>query len=323
MDAMDSLVDKDPDAEIIYVDDEYYTTLAGYGTELVYGIAISHKRRSIFVVFRGSAGVQDWQNFQCGMVDFNLPGYVDVGTVSQCKSGRYGKVHAGFYDYLFAKSKVREDGDSTATAENIVRKVSELLKNDCQNFDIYVTGHSLGGALSTMMAFRLAQDEGISQKITNVSIASPFVGDQEFRNQFQDLEKKRKLLHLRVANDEDCISLTPMATTIVTPLGANYKHVGVHLKLYDKTFLNPYFRLFFPKENDLFNEVRNAFHANLVSGLSLRPVSKHMCPEYRKRLDDAMNELKEISLESLYSDDTFTGFSVENGVVEAANTSQT
>ena len=27
MDAMDSLVDKDPDAEIIYVDDEYYTTL--------------------------------------------------------------------------------------------------------------------------------------------------------------------------------------------------------------------------------------------------------------------------------------------------------
>ena len=82
LDAMDSLVDKDPDAEIIYVDDEYYTTLAGYGTELVYGIAISHKRRSIFVVFRGSAGVQDWQNFQCGMVDFNLPGYVDVGTVS-------------------------------------------------------------------------------------------------------------------------------------------------------------------------------------------------------------------------------------------------
>ena len=55
LDAMDSLVDKDPDAEIIYVDDEYYTTLAGYGTELVYGIAISHKRRSIFVVFRGSA----------------------------------------------------------------------------------------------------------------------------------------------------------------------------------------------------------------------------------------------------------------------------
>lgn len=259
MDAMDSLVDKDPDAEIIYVDDEYYTTLAGYGTVLVYGIAISHKRRSIFVVFRGSAGVQDWlQNFQCGMVDFNLPGYVDVGNVSQCKSGRYGKVHAGFYDYLFAKSKVREDGDSTATAENIVRKVSELLN--------YVTGHSLGGALSTMMAFRLAQDEGISQKITNVSIASPFVGDQEFRNQFQDLEKK---------------------------------------------------------QNDLFNEVRNTFHANLVSGLSLRPVSKHMCPEYRKRLDDAMNELKEISLESLYSDDTFTGFSVENGVVEAAKTSQT
>lgn len=56
-------------------------------------------------------------------------------------------------------------------------------------YKIYVTGHSLGGALSSLCAFQIAAEaakEGsnIPTPINNISIASPYIGDECFRKSF-------------------------------------------------------------------------------------------------------------------------------------------
>jgi hypothetical protein len=57
-----------------------------------------------------------------------------------------------------------------------------------------------GGSLSTLFAFRAAAFGELSL-ITNVSFASPYCGNQGFRDQFYELEKMKRIRHLRISND--------------------------------------------------------------------------------------------------------------------------
>ena len=83
-----------------------------------------------------------------------------------------GKVHAGFWSAL----------DSLW-----VPMVAELKKQTQANgkqLPLYITGHSKGGALSSLAAFRLATSEGITP--TGVyTFASPHPGDLTFTKQYQ------------------------------------------------------------------------------------------------------------------------------------------
>lgn len=108
--------------------------------------------------------------------------------------------------------------------------VASLMQEN-KGYSLHITGHSLGGALSTMMAFRAAAlDHFPGTTVMNVSFASPFFGGQEFRDNFVALEKKKKIKHLRVSNDKDVVPLIPFMT-ITSPLCMTYKHVGMNLSL--------------------------------------------------------------------------------------------
>jgi hypothetical protein len=77
---------------------------------------------------------------------------------------------------------------------------------------LHITGHSLGGAfLSTMMTFRAAALGDLKDMtVMNISFASPFAGDQEFRDNFVALEKKdkkKKIKHLSVSDFKDVVPL--------------------------------------------------------------------------------------------------------------------
>jgi len=58
------------------------------------------------------------------------------------------------------------------------------------NIKVYVVGHSMGGATSTLLGYKLAlglyQNEisGIPMPISIVSVASPQVGDSRFMKNF-------------------------------------------------------------------------------------------------------------------------------------------
>jgi hypothetical protein len=59
-----------------------------------------------------------------------------------------------------------------------------LLK-DHPGYMIYTTGHSLGGALATLMAFEAATMPEIPKPVTCISVASPKVGNISFRHAVQ------------------------------------------------------------------------------------------------------------------------------------------
>jgi len=296
---------KDEKAYLVHVDDKH-TSEDPLKKELTYAIAVSEKYKKIYVIFRGSVNGNDWiTNMQVNACDLLLPGFTTKSDTLKEKQN-FGKVHAGFYDYLFGKTKT----GTISKGEEIMGTLSGLVQKYA-GYSIIFTGHSLGGALSTLMAFRAAAlNEFQDCTILNVSFASPFVGNQDFRNSFEALEQKNRIRHLRVSNENDVVPLIPFMT-LTSPLLMTYKHVGMNVRLYEKSLFSPDYRIFYPKKGSVVTEVRNAIHSNLLGGINILSIPYHLCPEYTERLDSAKDQLEKITLDELYSNTNITGWSVE------------
>jgi len=122
------------------------------------------KRYDILIAFKGTVGLLDWLN-DCKGVLVNSP-------------YSKGKVHKGFLDSI------------RNLEEEMYEKVVELLK-ESSNAKIYITGHSKGGALATLMAkFLINKNKKFKRKIKVVTFGSPRVGDKDFRSDY-DVEHYR------------------------------------------------------------------------------------------------------------------------------------
>ena len=97
-------------------------------------------------------------------------------------------VHSGFKDYADA-----------ALSEGILDFFVEYIKNH-PNEKIYFTGHSLGGAISVLIAARLADAGADMKNIKVVTFGAPAVGNREFADSFKD-----KINLTRVVMDSDII----------------------------------------------------------------------------------------------------------------------
>jgi hypothetical protein len=103
--AIENLVARDETSYIHYlVDDFAFSSLdvknviKGFSSEIVYGIVVSDKHKTVSVVFRGSINQQDWlANVQVHGKECNFPGF--TGDESLEKQS-FGRVHEGFYEYL-------------------------------------------------------------------------------------------------------------------------------------------------------------------------------------------------------------------------------
>ena len=125
------------------------------------------------------------------------------------------KVHAGFL---------------TAADALLPRLLAELLpagRSKASLKPIYVTGHSLGGALASLIAFVLAR-EGFP--IAGVyTYASPRVGNHAWQTAYQAALGDKTF---RVVASGDLVPLLP-------GLLAGYRHVGQEVYLTDQILLNP------------------------------------------------------------------------------------
>ncbi len=100
-------------------------------------------------------------------------------------------VHRGFRDYADA-----------ALSEGILDFLVEYIKNH-PNEKIYITGHSLGGAISMMIAARLVDAGADMSKIKVITFGAPAVGNKAFADFYQD-----KINLTRIVMDSDPIDVS-------------------------------------------------------------------------------------------------------------------
>lgn len=180
-----------------------------------------------------------------------------------------------------------------------------LLKNS--GYKVYVTGHSLGAALSTIVAFYLSCDPDIPKPVSNVNFASPRVGNKAFLKATQILERTSQLRILRSVNENDTITVAP---------SIGYKHVGFQVT----TYAPGLFRRKRVRKPDL-------SYPNLSAGpcraFSRRLDNSYLTSfnlgydhgafrAYLKRIYLAREYLEDFSLNQLYADEDIVGFQLQS-----------
>jgi Lipase (class 3) len=181
---------------------------------------------------------------------------------------------------------------------------------------LYVTGHSLGGALATLFAFQAAAlpDTLIPKPVSLFSFGAPYVGDDSFRDAFRLLESQGKLRYCRVTNQKDMVPLVPKVSfkfAFYEPdahVGATYKHVGMNLRFFGDT--TP-FEILYPKVrtgwmSSFYDEMYRGWEQTLFSNWMWNPVGwiqwpHHGLREHNRRITASKPVLENMHLNELYT----------------------
>lgn len=206
-------------AKVVWLNDWYPIK------DLIYAISVDEEKRRVLVVFRGAITRADWNH----IFDFDQASVQNpVKDDFEGKPSRI-KIHSGFYRYLFRR---RKDTGTTKYDEiaNVLHGYgSQIIGED---YSLYVTGHSLGGALSTLFGFYASTDERFTKNgpVRLFTFGSPYVGGYSFCKSFKYQEQSGKLQHARFHNVRDIVVHLPFNLTL-SKRGSKYRHVGIGIKL--------------------------------------------------------------------------------------------
>lgn len=109
-----------------------------------------------------------------------------------------------------------------AVRAEVLQVVDAVVGNEAGEWTVYVTGHSLGGALSTLCSYELATRRkwrGGTPDVINYSFGSPRVGNKAFAEAFNSVVPNC----WRVVNNNDAVALVPRLI--------GYAHVGHMVRL--------------------------------------------------------------------------------------------
>jgi hypothetical protein len=159
-----------------------------------------------------------------------------------------------------------------------------LAEKENDGYELFITGHSLGGALCQLLSYELAAYGEIGEKdpfplpIRAISFASPQIGNKEgFAQAYQALEKAGRVRHLRVTNKGDVV---PEA-----PFGYHYAQTGVNVHVKEKE-----------PATVGYNVVKNFFRQARTNSKDM-----HTPSSYEGRFSNAANkELRQNSINDLY-----------------------
>jgi len=204
-------------------------------------------------------------------------------------------------DYIFDKTVTTDDSPDKRKYDEILEDIKPLL-NANPGYKLYVTGHSLGGALSSVVAFYLAceDDDIIPKPVTCLNFAAPRVADYGFCQATNALEQSKRLRMCRIVNDNDSIAMLPMV---------NFSHAGFQIRLYQSDSnkmptSKP--EMTYPKLDDSFwSRFGRAWGNSLPASFNLG----YDHGEYRERVDDNQEYLESQDLNELYNDVDLAGFS--------------
>lgn len=286
--------------------------------ELVYAIAINPSRKRITVVFRGSVTKTDWAtNVETYMKEVPNPMAFHPSQEPTVH------VHNGFYDYMFSPTErgaTGPDGEPLSEYQEILQHHVLPVIEEYPGYKLYITGHSLGGALATLFAFEVASmpDTVIPKPVSIFTYGAPYVGDESFRQANRLLQALGKLRHLRVCNHKDLVTTIPKMAfkfnifDTDSHVGTLFKHTGMNLKLFHSPDDLP--EVSFPMVrtgwyNSFYDEFIRGWDQSLFSNLSwnLTDYTWHKVSEYNRRLLAQKKRLERMQLNDLYSREDVVG----------------
>jgi predicted esterase YcpF (UPF0227 family) len=258
----------------------------------VYSVVKDTSSKRIIVAFRGtSPDSRDWStNLNATLKRLETPVLVRDKMEGRLKERVL--VHHGFHDYLFDNEDAQENGHDVERFDKIVSDIKAAINGE-EGYSVYITGHSLGGALATMLSFKLAGADGpefdaIPRPITCISWAAPMSGTTGTRTATEHMEKMGLLRSLRMCHPEDIVPTVPFLSFLRTRL---MKHVGINVRLSDSSI-----------------RIEHSSKANFATALRnsiFKPFwqlpDSHFLPTYEERFADHANELKTITLDDLYT----------------------
>jgi Lipase (class 3) len=165
--------------------------------ECTYAISIDREENTVHVVFRGATTYADWDH----AIHWKTTKIVNPIETDYPNKSEHIKLHGGYYRYLFRR---RKDSRSTKYDE-IASKVEFYGKRLCEDYRVVVTGHSLGGALSTIFSFFASLEERFTRHkpIQVVTFGCPKVAAYQFVDAIRNQEDAGKLQVARFHNEKD------------------------------------------------------------------------------------------------------------------------
>lgn len=214
---------------------------------------VAKDENRIIIAFRGTSSLHDaWTDIQISKLIF--PSLNFFRRIFSIRSIFKAKAHQGFFNsYISVRDELLKIIDD------------QLIEKD---YHIYLTGHSLGGALATLAALDLQVKT--KAKITNYTFGSPKVGNKRFVRYYN---KKVKDTY-RVVNDEDPVPSIP---------GFSFKHVKNSALIDDRTTI---------RVNPGIIERMEKGLEGLWNTISMQAVKEHSSNNY-KLLLDGIHEIKQ------------------------------
>eukprot|EP00559_Dactyliosolen_fragilissimus_P002377 CAMPEP_0184862534 /NCGR_PEP_ID=MMETSP0580-20130426/6990_1 /TAXON_ID=1118495 /ORGANISM="Dactyliosolen fragilissimus" /LENGTH=483 /DNA_ID=CAMNT_0027360457 /DNA_START=69 /DNA_END=1520 /DNA_ORIENTATION=- len=289
---------------------------------LVYGVVVDSVNRRVVVVFRGTTETKDIiADVTFGMIKYDQPysGYK--------KQAKHIAVHCGWFTYLFENhvensdvevkkgSKVQSVKSFTIFDKIFELAISHLKRNP--GFSLWVTGHSMGGALATLFAFTAAakEHECVQGPVTCISVASPKVGDTRFRKTHEWAEQTGLLRHLRVANKYDLVPMIPEVPDlcfwssclfiIAYHPASRYRHTGVQINLDPTTCEISYPKLSTGVSRVIYDLVMCSFKVMCIAGSVFTlpctgNLHEHSVPLYAERVAMHEEQLSKLTIDDVY-----------------------
>ncbi|KAL4477117.1 hypothetical protein ABPG72_008851 [Tetrahymena utriculariae] len=188
--------------------------------EIFYLIGYSQKEDAIVIATRGTLpwSIYNW------LTDLSIS-KVDYQNCKKCQ------VHQGFYKAF--QSII----DSLKIEFN-------NLRNQYQNSKIYITGHSLGGALATLLVpeiYKLNNNMPVDAFITQ---GSPRVGNQQFSNWFAENNNFSKMSARITLNKDPVVQLPAFSFPF------SFKHIGNEIFYRDPSIKQEYTKCLKPEDQN-------------------------------------------------------------------------
>mmetsp|Transcript_31126 Transcript_31126/g.75222 ORF Transcript_31126/g.75222 Transcript_31126/m.75222 type:complete len:417 (-) Transcript_31126:511-1761(-) len=208
--------------------------------ECVHYIGRSLERGAIVLAFRGTASSNDLrQDFKLMVAKVPNPIWGEEG-----QPDKVG-IHRGFRTFVCYGRKDKESEEMEPSVHKGVSKLEVILrqlramKSEYPNDWIYITGHSLGGALALITALAVCADPSLASipsdappgyvPVTCYAVGNPKPGDGDFCNAMEHLERTKKLRCCVIHNTWDII---PMLSTNLSGSHSGFWHPGWRVLVY-------------------------------------------------------------------------------------------